>query len=183
MKRLRLRSRGWFCLLGCIGAVLLFGCSEPTIECDELGLAPDFSLPTFNGETRSLDALRGKVVYVDFWGSWCLPCRESLPFLNGIRNSLSRDDFEVLAINLDELAEDADRFLSKYPVDYPVLADPGHTTLDVYGVEVLPSSFLIDREGRLCTNHVGFTSARKDAIEDEIRALVGRSRAKNGANE
>ena len=124
------------------------------------------------GEPLSLVALRGKVVYVDFWGSWCLPCRESLPFLNRIRNSLLRDDFEVLAINLDELSEDATRFLGNYPVDYPVLADPNHTTLPTYGVDVLPSSFLIDRQGHICTSHVGFKLAYKDTIEEEIRALV-----------
>ncbi len=125
-----------------------------------------------SGEPLSLEALRGKVVYVDFWGSWCLPCRESLPFLNRIRNSLLRDDFEVLAINLDELSEDATRFLGNYPVDYPVLADPNHTSLPTYGVDVLPSSFLIDRQGQICTSHVGFSSAHKDTIEEEIRALV-----------
>ncbi len=157
----------------CFCIVVLLGCSEPTVDCGEPRLAPDIDLPLLtSGEVRSLSALRGKVVYVDFWGSWCLPCRESLPFLNEIRNSLSRDDFEVLAINLDELAEDATRFLANYPVDYPVLADPHHTTVRAYGVEVLPSSFLIDRQGRICTSHVGFKSAQKDTIEEGIQALL-----------
>ena len=152
---------------------MLLGCSEPTVDCGEPRSAPDIDLPLLmSGEPLSLVALRGKVVYLDFWGSWCLPCRESLPFLNRIRNSLLRDDFEVLAINLDELNEDATRFLGNYPVDYPVLADPNHTTLPTYGVDVLPSSFLIDRQGHICTSHVGFKLAYKDTIEEEIRALV-----------
>ena len=152
---------------------LLLGCGEPTVECRETRLAPDIDLELLDhSEVRTLAALHGTVVYVDFWGSWCLPCRESLPFLNRVRNSLSREDFEVLAINLDKFAEDANRFLDRYPVDYPVLADPNHTVPPVYGVEVLPASFLIDRQGRICTAHIGFKPAQKDEIEEEIRALV-----------
>lgn len=175
MRQLTLQGYGLTRLACCFGIALLLGCSEPTVECGERRLAPDIDLGLLSsGELRSLSALRGKVVYVDFWGSWCLPCRESLPFLNEIRNSLSRDDFEVLAINLDELAEDATRFLTNYPVDYPVLADPEHTTISAYGIKVLPSSFLIDRQGRICTSHVGFKSAQKDSIEEEIHALLVR---------
>ncbi|MCZ6618912.1 MAG: TlpA disulfide reductase family protein [Gammaproteobacteria bacterium] len=167
-------------LVSCLGITLLLGCSEPTVDCGEPRPAPDIALPLLTGgETRTLAALRGKVVYVDFWGSWCLPCRESLPFLNRIRNSQSRDDFEVFAINLDELAGDATRFLADYPVDYPVLADPGHTTLADYGVEVVPSSFLIDRQGRICTFHVGFKPAQKARIREEIRALLVREAEKS----
>lgn len=175
VRQLTLKGHGLTRLACCCGIAVLLGCSEPSVDCGEPRLAPDIDLGLLtSGELRSLSALRGKVVYVDFWGSWCLPCRESLPFLNEIRNSLSRDDFEVLAVNLDELAEDATRFLTNYPVDYPVLADPRHTTIRAYGVEVLPSSFLIDRQGRICTSHVGFKSAQKDSIKEEIHALLVR---------
>lgn len=155
------------------GVSLLLGCGESAVECGQGRLAPDIDLPALNRvENQTLSALRGKVVYVDFWGSWCLPCRESLPFLNRIRNSLPREDFEVLAVNLDRFVEDANRFLTNYPVDYPVLADPDHKTPAAYGVEVVPSSFLIDRRGRLCRSHIGFKPAQKPKIEREIRALV-----------
>ena len=161
--------------VGYLGIVLLLGCSEPTVNCGEAGLAPEIDLPLLNGDFRlSLSAFRGKVVYLDFWGSWCLPCRESLPFLNRIRNRLSRDEFEVIAVNLDEVAEDANRFLEAYPVDYPVLADPTHAVMSTYDVEVLPSSFLIDRDGRICTRHYGFNTAHQSMIIEEIRALLNR---------
>jgi thiol-disulfide isomerase/thioredoxin len=136
--------------------------------------APSLVLPDIHsGEARTLTEHKGKVVYVDFWGSWCHPCRRSLPFLNDLRNDLPRADFEVLAVNLDESRHLALQFLERYRVDYPVLADPARSTLDAYGVEVVPSAYLVDRSGRVRHTYRGFRPEERDDIVRRVSVLLG----------
>mgnify|MGYP001303174872 CR=1 FL=1 len=135
--------------------------------------APDFKLPylTQKGNT-SLSAYRGKVVYVDFWASWCGPCRKSLPFLDGVRKDLKGKGFEVLAINLDEDVKAAREFLKQYPVSYPTLHDADGNTPDAFGLRGMPTSYLIDRQGKIRVIHQGFKPSDSQKIRAEITALV-----------
>ncbi|ASP39419.1 redoxin [Bacterioplanes sanyensis] len=131
--------------------------------------APDFTLPNLNGDGQvSLQQYRGKVVYVDFWASWCGPCRKSLPLLNELRNELQAQGFEVLAINLDDDAGDGLRFLERYPVDYPTLHDNNGDTPQRYGVRGMPTSYLIDRQGQLVAVHEGFKPSDMEKIRKKI---------------
>jgi cytochrome c biogenesis protein CcmG/thiol:disulfide interchange protein DsbE len=138
--------------------------------------APGLFLPDIRGgKGPTLESLQGKVVYVDFWGSWCQPCRQSLPFLNGLRAELGRAEFEVLAINLDEEPEAALAFLDEYDLDYPVLSDRERSTLDAWGVAVVPSSFLVDRGGRIRHEYRGFTEDHPKTIRRRVDALLRES--------
>src|SRR5215510_15323015 len=95
----------------------------------------------------SLAQLRGKVVYLDFWASWCKPCALSLPTLDGFRKEFGSKDFAVLAVNVDHDPALARAFLSRRPVGYPSLFDPKGELPTTFGVETMPTSFLIDRQG------------------------------------
>ncbi|MDK2776273.1 MAG: TlpA family protein disulfide reductase [Pseudomonadota bacterium] len=135
--------------------------------------APAFKLPllTKTGNTALAD-YRGKVVYVDFWASWCGPCRKSLPLLNGLRNELKSQGFEVLAINLDEDIKAARSFLKEYPVSYPTLYDGAGKTPEAYGLRGMPTSYLIDRKGHIQAVHQGFKPSDIDKIKAEVNALL-----------
>jgi thiol-disulfide isomerase/thioredoxin len=116
----------------------------------------------------SLAGLRGKVVYLDFWASWCKPCALSLPTLDGFRKEFPAKDFAVLAINVDNDPKLARTFLSRRPVGYPSLFDPEGKLPVKYGVETMPTSFLIDREGVIRRVHKGF---RKEDVPELRRAI------------
>ena len=134
-------------------------------------MAPNFNLKNLaTGKLDSLKKYRGKVVYLDFWASWCGPCRQSLPLLNTLRQELKRKGFEVIAVNLDENLSDATKFLDQYPVQYPVLLNPKGTVPNLYKLPGMPTSYLIDRKGKIQKVHVGFKEAdiaeiRKQAIK------------------
>jgi len=138
-------------------------------------MAPDFVLPVLGGETtKSLSASHGKVRYVDFWASWCPPCRVSIPEIVALQKELGGGDFEVIAINVDERMEDALRFLERYPVNYDVLSDPQGTTASAWALPGMPTSFVIDPEGRVTLVHVGFRRGDMEGIRAHIVELLGR---------
>ena len=138
--------------------------------------APQISLPLLTddtGEVLSLDSLRGKVVYLDFWASWCGPCRLSFPQLEALRQELGPRGFEVLAVNVDEFAPDALRFLEDMSVSYPVVRDGAGETPALYGILGMPTGFLIDRAGTVRLIHQGYRKSDGAALREEIIALLG----------
>lgn len=136
-------------------------------------MAPNFKLPGIKtGNLMSLSSQRGKVIYLDFWASWCGPCRQSLPLLNEVRNELRRKGFEVIAVNLDENKADAQRFLKQFPVNYPVLLDPNGKVPQKYNLPGMPTSYLIDRKGKIRKVHVGFKKQDIGKIRKQIMSLL-----------
>ena len=133
--------------------------------------APPFVLSTADGRTISLEQLRGRIVYLDFWASWCGPCRRSFPWMNEIGKRYV-DGVTIVAVNVDAKREDADRFLRQYPAGFTVVYDASGATPRAYDVKAMPSSYLIDREGRIAGIEQGFLDERRDALEDKIRALA-----------
>ena len=136
-------------------------------------VAPNFRLKNIEtGKSESLKKYRGKVVYLDFWASWCGPCRQSLPLLNELRSELKRKGFEVLAVNLDEDKADAQTFLEQFPVVYPVLLDPTGKVPPQYDLPGMPTSFLIDKQGRVQKIHVGFKPKDMKGIRSDVISLL-----------
>jgi thiol-disulfide isomerase/thioredoxin len=115
----------------------------------------------------------GKVVIVDFWASWCVPCRRSFPWMNAMQNKYRGDGLVIIAVNLDRNAEDAARFLAKYPAKFEIVYDPEGALAKKYGVEVMPSSIIIGRNGESIERHAGFKVKRQDEYEATIRAALG----------
>lgn len=125
------------------------------------------------GTPFGLDALKGKVVYLDFWASWCGPCRMSFPRLEQLRQELGPQGFEVLAVNVDEFEADALKFLSELPVTYPSLYDGGGTAPQQYGILGMPTAYLIDRQGQVRLIHQGFRKNDEIQLRTEIKELLG----------
>ncbi len=136
--------------------------------------APALDLPVLqNGAARvSLASLRGKVVYLDFWASWCGPCRVSFPQLDDLHEELSPRGFEVLAVSVDETREDALAFLRELPVGYPVAWDGGGVTPQAYDVLGMPTGYLIDRDGKVRLVHRGFRRGDGARLRSEIVKLL-----------
>jgi cytochrome c biogenesis protein CcmG, thiol:disulfide interchange protein DsbE len=135
--------------------------------------APSFRLPTSRGSV-ALDSLRGKVVLVDFWASWCAPCARSFPWMSALHDSLAPRGFEVVAINLDKDREAAAEFLTRHPASFTVAFDPEGKTAEAYQVTAMPSSFVIDRGGSIVLSHRGFDLKKTADIEALIRKECAR---------
>lgn len=125
-----------------------------------------------------LQKFKGKVVYLDFWATWCPPCMKSMPFLNDLRNELAADGFEIIAISVDDDADVARQFLKKHPVDYLIATDPTGQCPKQYGVKAMPSAYFIDRNGVIRSIHLGFREHNKQEIRTQILALLAESEEK-----
>ena len=141
--------------------------------------APDFLLPVLGGEsTRSLSASHGKVRYIDFWASWCPPCRISIPDIVALHEELGGSGFEVIGINVDERIDDALEFMRHHPMSYDNLSDPQGTTAGAYALPGMPTSFVVDPGGRVTLVHVGYRRGDMQAIRAHIVELLARPRAR-----
>jgi thiol-disulfide isomerase/thioredoxin len=135
--------------------------------------APLFSGVAVNTEQQvSLADYRGKVVFLDFWASWCAPCRASLPAYEQMRQEIGTEEFEIIAINVDEDTDDGLEFLAQHPVSYPVLADPKGKIGIPYGIRTLPRSFLLDRNGQIITSQKSFKAGDEIELKQEIMELL-----------
>lgn len=123
-------------------------------------------------ETLNLDQYRGKVVLVDFWASWCTPCRQSFPWLNDLQAKYGDHGLVVVAVNVDRSREDAARFLRDVPAKFPIVYDPEGALASRYDVPGMPSSFVFGPSGDLIAKHIGFRSADRDERESQIRSLL-----------
>jgi peroxiredoxin len=134
--------------------------------------APGFTAKTFEGKEVSLADYRGKIVFVDFWASWCSPCRESLPMYDKLAADFGPDDFAIIAVNLDETASDARKFISLHPVRYTIVQNPQGDIPKAFGVAGMPSSYLIDRDGTIRQRHIGFDKKDVDLLRAEVSKLL-----------
>lgn len=132
--------------------------------------APDFTLPAKNGSI-TLSKYKGRVVYLDFWASWCIPCRKSFPWMNAMQKNYSKS-LVVITINLDKKKKAVDKFLTKYPANFIVAHDPAGKTAELYDVKGMPSSYIIDRDGKIVYSHIGFREKSKKELEKKIQEAV-----------
>ncbi len=139
-----------------------------------VGDTPAFTLPIVSagGGSRSLTSLRGKVVLVDFWASWCAPCKEAMPFYAELQARYP-ERLVVLGINEDEDRAAMEAALAASPPGFEILRDEGGVTALAFGVEAMPTSFLIDQEGRVVLVHKGFVAADRAMLEAQVAKLVG----------
>jgi thiol-disulfide isomerase/thioredoxin len=152
-----------------VSASLLASQFSLAIEAGDL--APPISLPSVNGNF-SLESLKGKVVYLDFWASWCGPCRQSFPWMNSMHKKYSSQGLVIVAVNLDQSASDATRFLEKTPADFLVAFDEKGLSPISYGVRGMPTSLVIDRNGKVIAKHMGFNNEQREKLEQMILSAL-----------
>ncbi len=141
--------------------------AAPASALDVGAAAPELNLPGLK-EAVSLAGLKGKVVYVDFWASWCGPCRQSFPFMNDLQARYRAQGLEIVGVNLDAKRDDADKFLSDVPAQFSLAFDAKGDSARRFEVKGMPSSFLVGRDGRLVAVHRGFKEADRQGIEASI---------------
>lgn len=131
------------------------------------------SLADFKLEGKLPDSLEGKVILVDFWASWCVPCGVSFPALNEIHNRYSSRGLVIIGINVDVNRGDMKAFLNKKPARFTIVRDGGQKLVETMAIETMPTSFLIDAEGRVRFIHAGYHGAEtKKKYEEEIESLL-----------
>jgi len=136
--------------------------------------APNFKLQGQQKQIKLSD-YRGKIVYLDFWASWCQPCRKSFSWMNKMQSLYGAEGFKVIAINLDESRAKADKFLQQIPAKFDVAFDPRGSTAESYKVKAMPSSYIIDKNGKLVHANLGFRGNDEDKLEEKIRNLIQQS--------
>jgi peroxiredoxin len=135
-------------------------------------MAPTFTLPSRGGDNVSLGQLKGRVVMLNFWASWCGPCRQEMPLLDQMHKRYSALGFTLVGVNVDANSKDAEDWLSKTPVSFPVLFDRDSKVSALYDVKAMPSTVFIDRKGNVRYLHKGYKPGDEGEYLNQVRALL-----------
>lgn len=130
------------------------------------------SLDALNAALPDSVTTEGKVVYVDFWASWCVPCRHSLPWMQELYNKYHGEGLEIVAVNVDKNREPAERFLAENRISFPVVFDSTASLARLYQLEVMPSTFIYGRDGRLKSETRGFQEEDTDDLDHTVLGLL-----------
>ncbi len=159
--------------LAALLAVSACGASEQLSATDNAPAAPACKLSLTDEPTvTALAQYRGQVVYVDFWASWCGPCRQSFPFMNQLQTEFGKQGLTVLAVNLDEEGSDAQSFLASHPAQFKVAGGANQECAAAFQVEAMPSSYLVDRAGKVRYIHHGFRAGDAELLHGLAATLL-----------
>ncbi len=155
--------------LGLLAAGGLLG----TVSADATkGPAPDFVLKSNSGQNIRLSELRGQVVMINFWASWCGPCRQEMPLLDELHNRYKGLGFTVLGVNVEEDTRKAQHLLREIPVSFPVLFDTENSVSELYRVNAMPTTVMVDRNGNMRYLHKGYKPGYEVAYQEQVRTLI-----------
>ena len=135
-------------------------------------VAPDFALKSTTGENLRLSEYRGDVVMINFWATWCGPCRQEMPLLDELYRRYHRVGFHLLGVNIDDDTARALRMVEELDLHFPVVFDTRKEVSRLYNVEAMPATILVDREGNIRHVHHGYKPGYEDKYLDQIRALL-----------
>jgi thiol-disulfide isomerase/thioredoxin len=136
------------------------------------GPAPQFTLEARGGSKISLTQYKGQVVMLNFWASWCGPCRQEMPLLENIYKKYGKMGFTLIGVNVEPDSKAAEGFLKQTPVSFPVIYDKDSTVSKAYDVSGMPSTVIIDRKGNIRVLHRGYKPGDENEYQDSIRTLV-----------
>ncbi len=134
--------------------------------------APNFTLKSLSGKNMKLSEMAGNVVLINFWASWCGPCREEMPLLNALHKKYQPLGFTVLGVNVEEQSKNAKGFLSNTPVDFPILLDNQNQVSRLYDVVAMPTTVLVDRDGNMRYLHKGYKPGDEDKYVKMVKKLI-----------
>ena len=134
--------------------------------------APDFALQSSTGENLRLSEFRGDVVMINFWATWCGPCRQEMPLLDELYSRYQRVGFSLLGVNIDDDSRRAMQMIEELGVNFPVLFDARKEVSKLYEVEAMPVTVIVDREGKVRYIHHGYKPGYEDKYLDQIRSLL-----------
>jgi peroxiredoxin len=155
-----------------VPSLLLALLATAAAAADSAPPAPDFALPARDGGQVRLSELKGQVVMINFWATWCGPCRQEMPLLEQIHEKYEPLGFTMLGVNVEPDSDAAQAWLKGVPVSFPILFDRKSEVSASFGVEAMPSSVLIDREGHVRHVHRGYKAGDESVYADLIRGLV-----------
>ena len=156
-----------------IGFTLVFSISATYAASEKLsGKAPNFTLKSRTGKNIKLSELRGDVVMLNFWASWCGPCRKEMPLLEKIHKKYKRLGFTLLGVNVEENSNDAKNYLKDVRVTFPILFDRTQKTSKLYDVRAMPTTILIDRNGNKRFIHKGYKAGYENDYKKQIKKLL-----------
>jgi len=166
------RRGKWLVLTMLVGTLLLWTTTAPAVMPAVGSLAPDFTLRSNTGKNLKLSEYRGQVVMINFWATWCGPCRQEMPLLNRIHEKYSKSGFKLLGINVDDNTGNAQAMAAKLGVTFPVLFDSEKRVSRLYDVDGMPSTVLIDRSGKVRYIHRGYRPGYEIQYEAQVRELL-----------
>jgi thiol-disulfide isomerase/thioredoxin len=136
------------------------------------GPAPGFTLTTMDGKPVSLADLKGQVVMINFWATWCGPCRKEMPLLDALYKRYSKLGFTLVGVNVEEDPSGAGAYLAETPVSFPILYDSKNEVSELYDVDAMPSTVMVDREGNMRFLHKGYKPGDENEYQNWIRTLI-----------
>lgn len=136
------------------------------------GAAADFTLKSNSGKNIKLSELRGQVVMINFWATWCGPCRQEMPLLEQLYQKYSAMGFTILGVNVEENPNDAVKWLKERPVTFPILFDNESAVSELYNVSAMPTTLILDRGGNIRFLHLGYVPGTEEKYQQEIRKLL-----------
>ena len=155
-----------------LGAALALAASVPALAIVPASIAPDFTLRTLNGPNLRLQEQRGRVVMINFWATWCGPCRQEMPHLNSLYQKYKASGFVLLGVNVDDDTRNAAEVAAKLGVTFPVLLDTDKQVSRRYDLATMPSTVLIDRDGKVRYVHRGYLAGYEDTYDRQILELL-----------
>jgi peroxiredoxin len=159
-----------------LAAALLFWCAAASAQLPSWsgGPTPALSLPDLDGKQHTLDAYRGKVVLINFWATWCEPCKEEMPSIERLRQSLADRPFAVLAVNLAEPDSRVQRFVQEARLGFPVLMDRDTATAKAWKARLLPATYIVGPDGRIRYSYIGELDWSREPVRKQIAELLPR---------
>lgn len=154
-----------------LSVLILFG-TIPARGAGQGDKAPDFTGKTLTGKNIKLSELRGNIVLINFWGTWCAPCKEELPYFNRLYRKFRGMGVEILAVNIDKVTSQAARMSGRLRLTFPVVLDPGGDLSDLYRIRSMPTTYVVGKDGMIRYIHWGFGSGDPPRYESEIKNLL-----------